>query len=150
MESLKKQKKRYFSSACDGGLQHAEQYFGLRDIKDFDPFSDVFFVSLDLEVSRQERSKPGALLVREFGIATLDTRYLRSLASPFVATKIISTFQFSTSTPLKSSFVAISRTSKNARSQKRILCDRGIFPPLLPNPYVYKTAALPIHAPYEI
>jgi hypothetical protein len=52
MESLKKQKKRYFSSALDGGLQHAEQLSRLRDIQDFDPSSDVVFVSLDLEVSR--------------------------------------------------------------------------------------------------
>ena len=57
MASLKKQKKRYFSNARDGGLKHAEQFFGLRDIKDFDPSSDVVFVSFDLEVSRQERFK---------------------------------------------------------------------------------------------
>ncbi|PMD19439.1 hypothetical protein NA56DRAFT_542732, partial [Hyaloscypha hepaticicola] len=38
-------------------------------------------------------------LVREFGIATLDTRHLRCLASPFPASKIISTLQFSTSHP---------------------------------------------------
>jgi hypothetical protein len=79
MASLKKQKKRYFSSARHGGLQHAEQFFGLRGIQDFDPSSDVVFVSLDLEVSRQERSKPSAPLAREFGIAALDTRHLRSL-----------------------------------------------------------------------
>jgi hypothetical protein len=92
-----KQKKRDFGIAHDGGLQYAEQFFGLQESKDFNPTSDVVLVSIDLEVSRQERSKPGAPLVREFGIATLDTRHLRRLASPFPASKIISTLQFSTS-----------------------------------------------------
>jgi hypothetical protein len=93
----RKQKKRAFGIARDGGLHHAEQFFGLRDIKDFNSSSDIVFVSIDLEVSRQERSKPGVPLVREFGIATLDTRHLRCLESPFAATKSISTLQFSTS-----------------------------------------------------
>jgi hypothetical protein len=96
MASLK-QKKRDFGIARDGGLQHAEQFLGLRDIKDFNPCSDIVFVSIDLEVSRQEISRPGAPLVKEFGIAALDTRHLKCLASPFVATKSISTLQFSTS-----------------------------------------------------
>jgi hypothetical protein len=52
MASLRKQKKRYFSRALDGGLQYAEPFFRLRDIQDFDPSSDVVFVSLNLEVSR--------------------------------------------------------------------------------------------------
>jgi hypothetical protein len=65
--------------------------------KDFNPSSDIVFVSIDLGESRQEISKPGAPPVKEFGIATLDTRYLRYLASPYVATKSISTLQFSTS-----------------------------------------------------
>jgi hypothetical protein len=43
-----KQKKRDFGIARDGGLQHAEQFFGLRDIKDFDSSSDIVFVSIDL------------------------------------------------------------------------------------------------------
>jgi hypothetical protein len=96
MASLK-QKNRDFGIARDGGLQHAEQFFGLRHIKDFNPSLDIVFVSIDLEVSRQEISKAGAPLVKEFGIATLDTRHLRCLSSPFVATKSISTLQFSTS-----------------------------------------------------
>jgi hypothetical protein len=96
MASLER-RKRDFGIARAGGLQHAEQVFGLRDIKDFDSFSDIVFVSIDLEVSRQEICKPGAPLVKEFGIATLDTRHLRCLASPFTATKSISTLQFSTS-----------------------------------------------------
>jgi hypothetical protein len=96
MASLK-QKKRDFRIAHHGGLKQTEQFLGLRDIKDFDPSLDVVFVSIDLEVSRQEKGKPGAPLVKEFGIATLDTRHLKSLASPSVATKSISTLQFSTS-----------------------------------------------------
>jgi hypothetical protein len=90
MASLK-QKKRDFGIARNGGLHHAEQFFGLRDIKDFNPSSDIVFVSIDLGVSRQEISKPGAPPVKEFGIATLDTRHLRYLAYPYVATKSIST-----------------------------------------------------------
>ncbi|KIM96022.1 hypothetical protein OIDMADRAFT_59109 [Oidiodendron maius Zn] len=96
MASLK-QKKQDFSIACHGGLTHAEQFLGLRDMKDSDPILDVVFVSIDLEVSRRERGKPGAPLVKELGIATLDTRHLKSLVSPFTATKSISTQQFSTS-----------------------------------------------------
>jgi hypothetical protein len=90
------QKKDDFSIACYGGLKHMEQYLGLRDIKDSDPFLDVVFISIDLEVSRREKGKPGALIVKEFGIATLDTRYLKSPASPFAVTKFILTQQFST------------------------------------------------------
>ncbi len=92
-----KQKKRDFGIAHDGGLQYAEQFFGLQNSKDLNSTSDVIFVSIDLELSREERSKPGIPLVREFGIATLDTRHLGCLASPFPASKIISTLQFSTS-----------------------------------------------------
>lgn len=58
---------------------------------------DVVFISIDPEVSREEKGKPGAPLVREFGIATLDTRHLNPQESPFVARKHILTFQFSTS-----------------------------------------------------
>jgi len=100
MASLKK-KNRDFNIARDGGLPHAEQFFGLPDIKDFNPSSDVVFVSIDLEVSREERSKAGVPLVREFGIATLDTRHLRCPASPSVAIKPILTQQFSTSHAFK-------------------------------------------------
>lgn len=96
MASLK-QKKRDFSIACHGGLKHAEQFLGLRDMKDSDPILDVVFVSIDLEVSRSERGKPGTPLVKELGIATLDTRHLKSLVSSFTVTKSISTQQFSTS-----------------------------------------------------
>jgi hypothetical protein len=96
MASLK-EKKRDCGIARDGGLHHAEQFLGLRDIKDFNPSSDIVFISIDLEVSRQEISKPGAPLVKEFGIATLDTRHLRCPTSLYVATKTISTLQFSTS-----------------------------------------------------
>lgn len=66
-------------------------------MKDIHRFSDIVFISIDLEVSRQERSKAGVPLVKEFGIATLDTRRLSCLASPSVATGSISTQQFSTS-----------------------------------------------------
>jgi hypothetical protein len=99
MASLKQ--KSDFGIAKSGGLQHAEQFLGLRDIKD--PSSDVIFVSIDLEVSRQEVSKPGGPLVKEFGIATLDTRHSRRLVSP-LATKSISTQQFSTSHASKDFF----------------------------------------------
>jgi hypothetical protein len=91
------QKKQYFSVACHGGIKHLEQFIGLRDIKDVNHFLDIVFVSIDLEVPRQEQGKPGAPLVKEFGIATLDTRHLKSRASPVAATKSISTQQFSTS-----------------------------------------------------
>jgi hypothetical protein len=91
------QKKQEFSISCHGGLKYAEQFLGLQDIKDFDSSLDPVFVSIDLEVSRQEKGKPGAPLVKEFGVATLDTRYLKSLISPFPITKSISTQQFSTS-----------------------------------------------------
>ena len=93
----RKEKKREFGIARHGGLHHAEQFLGLRDIQDFNSSSDIVFVSIDLEVSRQERPKPGAPLVKEFGIATLDTRMLRCLGWPFAATKSLSTLQFSTS-----------------------------------------------------
>lgn len=88
-----RQKKQDFGITRNGGIQQASQFFGLQEIKDFDPSSDIVFVSIDLEVSRQERSKPGAPLVKEFGIATLDTR---CLATPFFGTKYISTSQYST------------------------------------------------------
>ena len=94
--ALLKHKKREFGIARGGGLQHAERFLGLRDIGDFHSSSDVVFVSIDLEVSRQERSKPGVPLVREYGIATFDIQHL-SLSSPFVATKSTLTLQFSTS-----------------------------------------------------
>jgi hypothetical protein len=85
-----KQNKQEFGIACDGGLKLAEQLLRLRDIEDLEPdlFSDVVFMSIDLEVSRQERVKPGVPLVKEFGMATFDTRD---------ALKCISTQQFSTS-----------------------------------------------------
>jgi hypothetical protein len=91
------QKKQDFGVVCYGGLEYAEQFLGLRDIKDFDPSLDAVFVSIDLEVSRQERGKPGTPLIREFGVATLDTRHLKFLISPFPTTKSILTQQFSTS-----------------------------------------------------
>lgn len=81
----------------EGGLEHAEQFLGLRDSQLFDPSLDIVFVSIDLEVPRQEQGKPGALLVKEFVIATLDNRYVKSLKSPFPAIKYIWTQQFSTS-----------------------------------------------------
>jgi len=73
MASLK-QKNRDFGIACDGGLQHTEQFFGLRDNKDFDPSSDVVFVSIDLEVSKQEISKSGLHLSKNLAsqLSTLD------------------------------------------------------------------------------
>ena len=96
MASLKR-KNPDFIIACNGGLTHAEQFLGLRDMKGSDPILDVVFVSIDLEVSRRERGKPGAPLVKELGIATLNTQHLKSIISPFTTTKSISTQQFSTS-----------------------------------------------------
>lgn len=93
--SRQKNKKRDFGIARDGGLKDAEGFLELRDL---DPSLDVVFVSIDLEVSRQEGGKPGVPLIKEFGIATLDTRHLKFLGSPSAATtKSISTLQFSTS-----------------------------------------------------
>ena len=96
-----KEKKQDFGIARHGGLQHAEHFLGLRDSKYINPYSDVVFLSIDLEVSRQEISKPGATLIKAFGIATLDTRHLRCLKWPFLSTKLISAFQFSTSNASK-------------------------------------------------
>lgn len=79
-----------------GGLKNAEQFLGLRDIKGFVSL-DVIFISIDLEVSRQERRKTGIPSVKQFGIATLDTRHLKSQTSLSAPSKIISTLQFSTS-----------------------------------------------------
>lgn len=45
---------------------------------DFDPSLDIVFVSVNIEVGRYERSKPGTPVVEEFGIATLDTRHLKA------------------------------------------------------------------------
>jgi hypothetical protein len=59
MASLNR-KKQDFSIAFQGGLKHAEEFLGLRDIKDFDPSLDAVFLSIDLKVPRQEQSKPGA------------------------------------------------------------------------------------------
>jgi len=72
MASLQKQKKRYFSSARDGGLQHAEQCFGFRDIKDFDPSSDVVFVSIDLEYRKEQNLAPHLLENSASQLPTLD------------------------------------------------------------------------------
>lgn len=95
----------------DGGYQLTAQYLGLSspldikpdDIMATEPSLDVVFVSIDLEVSRYEKGKPGAPLVKEFGIAILDTRLLRSSSPLYKASSIapetgaIVTKQFSTS-----------------------------------------------------
>lgn len=99
MASLKK--KQEFCPASEGGLWVAEELFGTRDVTNFDPSLDVIFVSIDLEVARNERSKPGRPAVREFGTATIDTRHLRRLTPVFAATPFISTSQFSTTNASK-------------------------------------------------
>ncbi|RDL31381.1 uncharacterized protein BP5553_09590 [Venustampulla echinocandica] len=95
----RKQKKREkdleWGIAPNGGLEFAEQLLELRDSKGFDPISDVVLVSIDLEVSKYDKGKPGSPPIREFGIATFDTRHLkptsRSLPNSSISTKQVST-----------------------------------------------------------
>ena len=91
----------------DGGSQLILQCLGLSMplvINDAEHSLDVVFVSIDFEVSRYEINKPGPPLVKEFGIAVLDTRRL-NVTSPLskassitcLETGTIITKQFSTS-----------------------------------------------------
>lgn len=96
--------KRPFGIPRSGGLSFGQAFFGLRDIKGLSLSLDIVFVSIDTEVSGQERVKPGVPLVKVIGIATFDTRHLKCLAPATVATRYISTEQFSTSHASKDSF----------------------------------------------
>ena len=92
--------------ARHGGLSHLERL--LRVPNAHAPLSaDVVFISVDLEVSREERAiasndKHYAPRVREFGTASLDTRHIFPPGLPQSAlidmtTRLISTSQLSTS-----------------------------------------------------
>ncbi|KAI1085587.1 hypothetical protein F5B20DRAFT_8053 [Whalleya microplaca] len=94
-----------------GGLKHLICLLRLSGM-DIGLSQDVIFVSIDLEVSRQERAavlnnKSHIPHVKELGIACFDTRLIFTLENPppglasNAGTRLISTTQFSTSNASK-------------------------------------------------
>ncbi|KAK3934073.1 hypothetical protein QBC46DRAFT_359267 [Diplogelasinospora grovesii] len=83
-----------------GGLNHLERILGL--LQDSGPLcsSDALFVSIDLEVSRDERSKllqsSDRPLVKEYGVAILDTRDIGGCTDGIGLHQLISTRHYST------------------------------------------------------
>ncbi|KAI0125752.1 hypothetical protein BJ170DRAFT_446019 [Xylariales sp. AK1849] len=116
--------------ARNGGLEHLIRLLRLSE-EDIHSPPDVIFVSIDLEVSRQERA---AILkdenhiphVKELGIACLDTRLIFPLEnSPGLTsdadTRFISTNQFSTSNASKTLRTVTLPTSKNVYLPRRFV-----------------------------
>jgi hypothetical protein len=104
MASLKRQKKPILAVIATEDYSMPSSFLGfeVRRYQRHQPLFDVVFVSIDPEVSRHERSKPGAPLVREFGMATLDARRLRCLVLPFIATQSISALHVNVGNQLES------------------------------------------------
>jgi hypothetical protein len=99
----KRERQRGFPIPGDGGLQKAQQLLRLRHMENFDLSLDVVFVATDFEVSRRDKGK-GVPPFKQFSMATLDTRDLRSEALLSPGTKYISTQQLSTSHASKDFF----------------------------------------------
>lgn len=83
-----------------GGLNQLERILGL--LQDSCPFcsSDALIVSIDLEVSRDERSKllqsNDRPLIREYGVAILDTRDIGGYTDEKDLRQLVSTRHYST------------------------------------------------------
>jgi hypothetical protein len=98
-----RERQRKYPVSFDGGFQNVLQFLGLRDTTYCDNCLDVVFVCIDFEASRRDTGE-GVPPVAQFGIATLNTRVVKSEAPPCPATKSISTQQFSTSHASKDFF----------------------------------------------
>jgi len=161
-----KARRHPISVAPQGGLEQLQLLLRLTHDADDSWYksADAVFISIDLEVSRKERrncefaniqllEKPP--IVKECGIATFDTRWLHSPALVPIATKLITTQQFST-TRASRKFIELTkcifaetqfvRQSKLARAIKQCL---RISDPLSPNPNALRNIVLVGHSPLD-